>query len=793
MGDPRTASHAAVTRPEEALPDDAFELVGAGWREHRPALRRPGWRQRLARLPLLPLGLLLLLVLGCLCAPWLANHDPAEFYLADRNTPPGSRFFFGTDSLGRDIYSIIWFGGRASLLIGLLSAAVITVLGVSYGCLSGIAPARTDALLMRLVELVQSIPVLLVLLLAVSLLGPQNALSIALLIGVTGWFALARIVRGEVRQIRHSEYILASRCMGGSFGWIMRRHLVPNVVSAILFVVISAVSTSIAMESTLSFLGLGLPVDELSWGSMLALADKALLLNTWWVILIPGLFLALALLTAHPALAADMANTLVYAGENEDTINPVLSPHQELPTIIFSGLMKFDAKGLPVPDLAKSVDYDPKTLTYTFHLRDGVKWHDGTPFSARDVVYTYTALTSDKTLTSTITSNYQDISQISAPDEHTVVIRLARVNAAMLDNFCMGILPAHLYEGHDINTVPANHAPVGTGRFKFVSWDTAGGMIVLERNTDYYGKVPSIERIVYKTVAVESTKALMLRSGEADLAWLNAKYARTFRGKDGFTTVDFTTADLRTVAMDFHTPFWQRNKDSIAVLNYAVDKQAIVDGVLAGQGFPAFSPIQTSPLGGNPAADVYPYDLKKFAAEMERLGWKKGADGIYARNGERFSFTIQVRDYEEERVDIINVLSRQFKKAGVEMNIALVTRFDWKAGYNGYLAGFAAEFDPDGVFKSFVTGASDNNMAYSSPRVDELLRAGRATEDPAKRKAAYQAFEVAYAAMPAQLPLVYLHGNYVSVAGLKGLDTTRVLGHHAVGVMWNIEDWTLQR
>ena len=97
------------------------------------------------------------------------------------------------------------------------------------------------------------------------------------------------------------------------------------------------------------------------------------------------------------------------------------------------------------------------------------------------------------------------------------------------------------------------------------------------------------------------------------------------------------------------------------------------------------------------------------------------------------------------------------------------------------------------MFKSFVTGASDNNMAYSSPKVDELLREGRATEDPAKRKAAYQAFEVAYAAMPAQLPLVYLHGNYVSVAGLKGLDTTRVLGHHAVGVMWNIEDWTLQR
>ena len=166
-----------------------------------------------------------------------------------------------------------------------------------FGCLFTMSRGAWMALALAIVIFVVLVDRrLLVLLLAVSLLGPQNALSIALLIGVTGWFALARIVRGEVRQIRHSEYILASRCMGGSFGWIMRRHLVPNVVSAILFVVISAISTSIAMESTLSFLGLGLPVDELSWGSMLALADKALLLNTWWVILIPGLFLVTALL-----------------------------------------------------------------------------------------------------------------------------------------------------------------------------------------------------------------------------------------------------------------------------------------------------------------------------------------------------------------------------------------------------------------------------------------------------------------------------------------------------------------
>ena len=186
------------------------------------------------------------------------------------NEAPNAEFWFGTDSLGRDIYSIIWYGGRASIFIGLMSAAVITLIGVSYGCLSGVASGVVDSAMMRAVELLQSVPVLL---------------------------ALSRIVRSEVRQIRNSEYILASRCMGARFPFIMRKHLIPNFVSAIMFVVISSISTSMAMEATLSFLGLGLPVDVLSWGSMLALADRALLLNSWWVILIPGVFLVVTLLS----------------------------------------------------------------------------------------------------------------------------------------------------------------------------------------------------------------------------------------------------------------------------------------------------------------------------------------------------------------------------------------------------------------------------------------------------------------------------------------------------------------
>ena len=489
----------------------------------------------------------------------------------------------------------------------------------------------------------------------------------------------------------------------------------------------------------------------------------------------------------------ELSNTLVYAGESEDTINPILNTHDELPNIIFSGLMKYDVNGKPVVDLAESYEYDDATNTYTFKIRKGVKWHDGKDFTADDVVFTYHVLTKDKTLSASITSNYEDISSVTAPDDHTVVIKLSKYNAAMLDYFTMGVIPKHLLEGEDINTTSFNQHPVGTGRYKFVEWDTAGGMITLEGNENYYDKVPNIERVIYKTVSVESTKATMLESGEADLAWLNANYAENFRRNDKFKNIDFKTADYRGMSMDFKTDFWKKNADSIGVLNYAIDKKEIVNSVLKGKGFVAYSPIQLNALGGNQAADIYPYDLDKFAKEMAALGWTKNKDGIYERNGEKFHFTIQVRDYEEERVDIANIVSTMLKKAGVDMEVVLVTKFDWEAGYNGFLYGGAAPFDPDMSYASFVTNASGNRMHYSNAKVDELLKAGRYTSDENERKKIYGEFEVAYAEQPGIVLISYLDGNYVSISGLDGLDTTRVLGHHAVGVMWNIENWTLNK
>lgn len=492
--------------------------------------------------------------------------------------------------------------------------------------------------------------------------------------------------------------------------------------------------------------------------------------------------------------SSDLSSTLVYAGEGVDSINPIMDTHGELSAVVFSGLMKYDENNQPIVDLAESYTYDPASYTYKFKLRHGVKWHDGRPFTSDDVVFTYKCLMDSEVIgLSSVTSNYEDIESIIAPDDYTVIIKLRQPNAAMLDYFAIGIIPKHLLNGKDILTDSFNQHPIGTGKYKMVSWDTAGGMIILERNTEYYGNVPNIERVIYKTVAVESTKATMLMSGEADLAWLNTKYAEQFRTMSGYTNYDFQTADYRGAAMDYRTKFWQENGDSVGVLNYAIDKDAIIRAALVGRGIKAYSPIQLNYLGGNKKADTYCYDLEKFRKEMEKLGWKKGSDGIYERNGQKFHFTIQVRDYEEERVEIANLLSQMLKDAGVEMEIVTVTKFDWTKGYNGFLAGYATEFDADQMYAQFTTRGSSNTMKYSNSKVDELLTKARHETNIDKRRAAYGEFEEVFSENPGVLLVAYLQGNYVSSDGLKGLNTNRLLGHHAVGVMWNIEEWTLSK
>lgn len=275
------------------MSDPRFAVVGIQPAPAPAAVSKPKWYRGK---PLFSGAVLALILLGCLFAEGIMTKDPAYMDLTSCSAAPDAEFLFGTDTLGRDIFSMIWYGGRISLAIGFLSTVISTVIAVLLGALSGIAPAWVDALLMRLTEIFLSIPNLLIVILLQSILGKPNVLSISLVIGVSGWPGIAKVVRTEVRQIRGSDFVVASRCMGGGFFHILRCHLTPNFTSSILFMVVMNVRSAIAAESTLSFMGIGLPLEVISWGSMLSLSERAMTSGALWIIVIPGAFLIITLM-----------------------------------------------------------------------------------------------------------------------------------------------------------------------------------------------------------------------------------------------------------------------------------------------------------------------------------------------------------------------------------------------------------------------------------------------------------------------------------------------------------------
>lgn len=261
--------------------NDRFQIVGARpLPEAAPTKNRHSLRGK----PVASAMILSLIVPGCLFCELIMTKDPTYLDLAHCSAAPCREFLFGTDTMGRDIFSMIWYGGRLSLFIGVGSAVISTLLAILFGAVSGLAPKWLDALLMRLTEILLSVPNLLL------------VIFLQAVIGLTSWTSIAKVVRTEVRQLRASEYVIAAKCMGGSFFHILRCHLAPNFFSSILFMAVMNVRSAIIAESTLSFMGLGLPIEVVTWGSMLSLAEKALMTDAWWILLIPGAFLVVTLL-----------------------------------------------------------------------------------------------------------------------------------------------------------------------------------------------------------------------------------------------------------------------------------------------------------------------------------------------------------------------------------------------------------------------------------------------------------------------------------------------------------------
>jgi peptide/nickel transport system permease protein len=256
------------------------------------------WRRlRRHRLALVSLFAVVLISLLCLAAPLLAPFDFDAIDLGSIRRPPSLGHWLGTDDLGRDLLTRILYGGRVSILIGLFAALIGTGFGSLVGAVAGYYGGRVDGALMRFTDVVYSIPTL-PLLIVLASYTQAGATSMAVTIGVLSWMATARVVRGEVLKIRSMEYVEAARGLGATNARIIGRHVLPNAVGPIVVGATLAVGNAIILESSLSFLGLGVQPPTPTWGNMLMDAQSTMATQPWLSIF-PGVAILVVVLAVN--------------------------------------------------------------------------------------------------------------------------------------------------------------------------------------------------------------------------------------------------------------------------------------------------------------------------------------------------------------------------------------------------------------------------------------------------------------------------------------------------------------
>lgn len=251
------------------------------------------------RLALIGAIILGILAVCAIFAPLLAPYDPNAINLRAISQPPSWDHIFGTDTVGRDTFSRALYGARISLTVGVLAVAMYLSIGFVLGALAGYLGGFVDTLIMRFTEIMMCFPTFVLILILVGMVGP-NILNIIFVIGLFGWPGIARLVRGQVLQLRELEYVTSARAIGGTSRYVLFKHILPNVIGPLTVAGSLGIAGAILAEAGLSFLGLGVVKPMPSWGSMLSEArNPATLATQPWLWLAPGILISLAVLSAN--------------------------------------------------------------------------------------------------------------------------------------------------------------------------------------------------------------------------------------------------------------------------------------------------------------------------------------------------------------------------------------------------------------------------------------------------------------------------------------------------------------
>ena len=247
------------------------------------------------RLALAASSFILLILAAAILAPLIATHDPAATDSRSVLMGPSKEHLFGTDRLGRDIFSRIVYRARISLSIGFIAVGIAVLIGICVGSLAGYYRGLLDSVLMRFVDIMLCFPTIFLILAVIALLEP-SILNIMAIIGATSWMGIARLVRAEVLTLKERDYVASSKVMGASNLWIILRHLIPNAIGPVLVSATLGIGGAILIESALSFLGIGVQPPTPSWGNIL-MDGRSTLGVAWWLTIFPGLFIFFTVLS----------------------------------------------------------------------------------------------------------------------------------------------------------------------------------------------------------------------------------------------------------------------------------------------------------------------------------------------------------------------------------------------------------------------------------------------------------------------------------------------------------------
>lgn len=438
------------------------------------------------------------------------------------------------------------------------------------------------------------------------------------------------------------------------------------------------------------------------------------------------------------------------------TLNPITATDAYEGTVnsgkIYETLIERNNETLELePLLAESWEISEDKLKFTFKIREGIKWHDGKPFTSEDVVFSYKTIMNPKVDSPQLRAYFQEIRDVKAIDDLTVEFTYARPYFLALE-FCGGmpIVPKHIFDKGDFNTNPAGRSPVGTGPYKFVRW-TTGRDIVIEKNPDYWGDKPKLDKIVFKIITDNTVAFQVLKREELDVSGLTPiqweRQTNTPSFKENYDKLSYFTPNYSYIGWNSRRPYFADKKVRTA-LTHLVNRELILNKILFDLGAIVTNPFYINSPEYDKSIEPYPYDPKKAEELLEEAGWvDSDGDGIRDKDGVKFAFEFLIPGGSETGEKIATILKEELDKMGIQMDIrktewaVFTTRLNERNFDAVTLAwSMGVESDPYQIWSSTQADSGSNFIGFKNEEADKLIEQARVEFDREKRKELYRRF-----------------------------------------------------